>query len=616
MTYSKSDKYPFLNERLAKEAHVEEILNEIELMQKVWIKNRTGELATVESLNESRNVKMPLTQKRLMNIQFLVDQLIKNHPEHVRPIYSFMFSIEPETKKLDITEKVELTLMINDSNFHALQSMRDTASTENLLKLLQSFRLFNLTKLIKKSKNRNQLAQIVKNQLGKTIFTFKNYSLDKTGVEITEDYCFHKDNYDAVKSKIEVESLKKLIDIHSAPINRRLKNLGILNPYVSDYRDSKIDYIINILTGELATALDKKDLLTIKNFHSLRDCINKVDKILDPVILLDADIMNHIRSQFITTDKNILSLFKEMTPDILSKWETEKVNSGRISVFPINDGTRYIFDSAQFFTKYDELMHIILFNHEFNYMEQRKKDELTSRADILTEAGKKLLSNQENALKIFGNEENIGTFKKMARDYENFKTASAEAENEYEDTVKENEKSFIAVIISGIASLFTKSSKTSAKAGQKTQSQKTATIKKVLPKETKDIFRLISERKSLLIPLSELIEIKPENEVKIEQTIKELRSTDFKIVVPIYNARQVLYPVRSKKYLIADVEYLLIDPEAAKSPESIREYIDDITGFKFKEDVISGNALFSIEKYLFSIHKQNRAKKLREKKNK
>ncbi|HPJ42120.1 MAG TPA: hypothetical protein PLY21_07340, partial [Spirochaetota bacterium] len=223
MAYSKSEKFPFLHERLAKEAHVEEILAEIDLLQKNWLKNKTGELATVEYLNESRNVRMPVTQKRLMNIQFLLDQLIKHHPEHIRPVYSFNFGIEPESKKLNIDEKVEYTLMMNDSSYHALQSQRDSASTANLLHLLQSFRLFNLTKLIKKSKNRNQLSQIIKSQLGKTIFTFKNYTSDRTGIEITEDYCFHKDNYDAVKNKIEVESLKKIIDMHSAPINRRLK---------------------------------------------------------------------------------------------------------------------------------------------------------------------------------------------------------------------------------------------------------------------------------------------------------------------------------------------------------------------------------------------------------
>jgi len=614
LAYSKSEKFPFLHERLAKEAHVEEILTEIDLLQKSWLKNKTGELATVEYLNESRNVRMPVTQKRLMNIQFLVDQLIKNHPEHIRPIYSFNFSIEPETKKLNIEEKVELTLMMNDSSYHSLQAQRDSTSATNLLHLLQSFRLFNLTKLIKKSKNRNQLSQIVKNQLGKTIFTFKNYNFDRTGIEITEDYCFHKDNYDAVKNKIEVESLKKIIDTHSAPINRRLKNLGILNPYISDYRDSKIDYILSILTGELAAALDKKDLMTVRNFHSLRDCINKVDKILDPVVLLDGDIMNYIRTHFMATDRAILSMFKELTPEIFSKWETEKINSAKIISFPMNDGSRYLFDSSQFFPKYDEYMHLILFNPEFRYMDQRKQDEMIFNADILTDAGKKLISSNDIALKVFGNDENINVFKKLAKDYDDFKLASAEAEEYYDEADNSSGKSFIAVIISGIASLFTKNSKSQAKGGSKSQPKKALNVKKGISKETKDIYKLISERSSTLIPLSDLIELKPENEPKIEQTIRELRENNLKIVVPIYNARQVLYPIRSKKYLMADVEYLMIDPDAAKSPETIRDFIDEITGFKFKEDVISGNALFSIEKYLFSINRQNRAKKRREKK--
>lgn len=614
MAYSKSEKFPFLNERLAKEAHVEEILTEIDMLQKNWLKSKNGELATVEYLNESRNIRMPVTQKRLMNIQFLVDQIIKNHPEQIRPIYSFNFSIEPETKRLNIDEKVELTLMMSDSSYHALQSLRDSASTANLLQLLQSFRLFNLTKLIKKSKNRNQLSQIVKNQLGKTIFTFKNYAFDRSGAETTEDYCFHRDNYDAVKNKVEVESMKKIIDVHAAPINRRLKNLGILNPYISDYRDSKIDYIISILTGELAAAMDKKDLLTVKNFSSLRDCINKVDKILDPVVLLDSDITNYVRTHFMTTDRAILSMFKELTPEILVRWETEKSNASKIIFFPAGNGNKFYFDSPQFFPRYDELMHLVLFNSEFRYMEQRKKDEMIFNADILTDAGKKLLSSHDLAIRIFGSDENITAFKKMAKDYEDFKTASAEADEYYEDTEKEEGKSFIAVIISGIVSLFTGGGKSSSAAGQKAQPQKTVNIKKGISKETKDIYKLISERKSPLIPLSDLIELKPENETKVEQTIKELRENELKIVVPIYNARQVLYPLRSKKYLMADVEYLLIDTDAAKSPESIREYIDEITGFKFKEDVISGNALFSIEKYLFSINRQNRAKKRREKK--
>jgi len=256
LAFTRNEKFPFLNERLSREPHIEEILTEIDFLQKNWIKNKAGELATAAYLNESRNVKLPLTQKRLMNIEFLLNELVKHHPDEVKPVYSFLFSVEPESKKLNIEEKVEYTLLMDEGDYHALQYARDSISTRSLLELLKTFRLFNLTKLIKKAKNRNHLSQLIKQQIGKTIFTFKNYSLDKSGVEIVEDYCFHKDNYEAVKNRLDVEKLKDIIDLHSLAINRRLKNLGILNSYISDYRDSKIDYILNILTVELATSLD------------------------------------------------------------------------------------------------------------------------------------------------------------------------------------------------------------------------------------------------------------------------------------------------------------------------------------------------------------------------
>ena len=74
----------------------------------------------------------------------------------------------------------------------------------------------------------------------------------------------------------------------------------------------------------------------------------------------------------------------------------------------------------------------------------------------------------------------------------------------------------------------------------------------------------------------------------------------------------MLYPQRSKKYLLSDVEYLMIDPDVAVSPDVIRNYIDSISGYKLKEDSLSGSALFNIEKYLMSIYRQNRAKMKRE----
>lgn len=611
MAFTRNEKFPFLNERLSREPHIEEILTEIDFLQKNWIKNKAGELATAAYLNESRNVKLPLTQKRLMNIEFLLNELVKHHPDEVKPVYSFLFSVEPESKKLNIEEKVEYTLLIDEGDYHALQYARDSISTRSLLELLKTFRLFNLTKLIKKAKNRNHLSQLIKQQIGKTIFTFKNYSLDKSGVEIVEDYCFHKDNYEAVKNRLDVEKLKDIIDLHSLAINRRLKNLGILNSYISDYRDSKIDYILNILTVELATSLDRKDILEVKNFQSLRDCINKVERILDPVVMLDGDISEYIKNNFFITDREILSMFRDLTGESLNRWLSEKISTGRIVTFSLPDGTLYLFDSTQFMSKYEEVVHLILHNPHFKFMEDKQKEEMFFKADLLTDVGKKITSSPELSRKILTGDSAMH-FKKLMSEYEAFKFAQEELD-EYFETA-EQKTSFFSSIIYAVASLFKKKERVKNKGKQATGKKIYKSRMKKISKESQDIYKLIADKKSPLIPLSDFIELKPENEPKIDTIIRDLRGNDLKIVIPIYNARQVLYPIRSKKYLMSDVEYLLVDPEVAKTPESIREFIDNITGYKFKEDTISGNALFSIEKYLFSIHRQNRAKNLKNQK--
>ncbi|HPD79192.1 MAG: hypothetical protein BWY23_01647 [Spirochaetes bacterium ADurb.Bin218] len=611
MAFTRNEKFPFLNERLSREPHIEEILTEIDFLQKNWIKNKAGELATAAYLNESRNVKLPLTQKRLMNIEFLLNELVKHHPDEVKPVYSFLFSVEPESKKLNIEEKVEYTLLMDEGDYHALQYARDSISTRSLLELLKTFRLFNLTKLIKKAKNRNHLSQLIKQQIGKTIFTFKNYSLDKSGVEIVEDYCFHKDNYEAVKNRLDVEKLKDIIDLHSLAINRRLKNLGILNSYISDYRDSKIDYILNILTVELATSLDRKDILEVKNFQSLRDCINKVERILDPVVMLDGDISEYIKNNFFITDREILSMFRDLTGESLNRWLSEKISTGRIVTFSLPDGTLYLFDSTQFMSKYEEVVHLILHNPHFKFMEDKQKEEMFFKADLLTDVGKKITSSPELSRKILTGDSAMH-FKKLMSEYEAFKFAQEELD-EYFETA-EQKTSFFSSIIYAVASLFKKKERVKNKGKQATGKKIYKSRMKKISKESQDIYKLIADKKSPLIPLSDFIELKPENEPKIDTIIRDLRGNDLKIVIPIYNARQVLYPIRSKKYLMSDVEYLLVDPEVAKTPESIREFIDNITGYKFKEDTISGNALFSIEKYLFSIHRQNRAKNLKNQK--
>lgn len=614
MHYNRSDIYPFLHERLLKEPYLDEILTETEAYQKAWKKNSNLELATAESLNESRNVKIPISQKRLLNIQYLIDLLLKYNPVEFKAVYSYQFSVNPENKNLNIDEKVELTFLMPEPDYHTLVASRDARSTESLLQLLSSFRLFNLTKLIKKAKNRNHLTQLIKNQIGSNIFTFKNTSLDKSGLEVVEDFCFHRNNYESVKQKIDVEGIKRIIEINSAAITRRLKNFGILNANVSDYRDTKFNYILSTLTGDSAVALDKKDLIAVKNFQSLRDCLIKVDKVLDPLMLHDAEIMMHISENGITTETNIVSLFEGMNHENFARWESEKKSTGRIISFTASDGIRYIVDSAQYLRKFSDTMKLLVDREQFMSLTESQKDEKVFTAGILAEAGREIAS-EENPVKILGSNEKLMTMNQLLQDFDFFnqKMQADDKENLRRKDEGQRGGSLLLNIVTAVISIFTrKPQQTAEKTVQKTAAAKQAATKRPISRETKDIYTRIKERDSALIPLSELIEIKPDNEPKIDQVISDLRNHNLKIVIPIYNARQVLYPQRSRKYLIADVEYLLVDPGVIKTPETLGAFMDSVSKFKFKEDYISTSALFTIEKYLNSLFRKNKSKAKRQ----
>jgi len=503
--------------------------------------------------------------------------------------------------------------MMRETDHSQLQAERDKQSTQSLLELLESFRLFNLTKLIKKSKNRNHLTTLVKTQLGTTIFTFKNFSLDKNGLEVVEDYCFHKSNYDSVKMKIDLDGLKQVIELNEPAIDRRLKNFGILNSSVSDYRDNKLDYILNILTGDLAPSIEKKDIVEIKNFKYLRDCIIKVDKLIDPVIMLDAEVMKHLQDNFITTEKDIISLFAEMTSDALGRWEAEKSASGKVISHTYNN-VKYFIDPAQLLDKYEAYTKSIIYSEDSAEIAETQRDSKIFTTDMLTEAGNRILEKEQSALKLLTNIEGMQKLRQLITEYQDFKRSLIALRNASKTESEEKTgASFLARIANSIIMLFTKKEKNYLLNPEKKESAKVKKTKAGISNETIDVYKEISMRKSPLIPVSDFIEIKPENDNKIEKLIIELRKNNLKIIIPIYNARQMLYPQRSKKYLLSDVEYLMVDPEIATSPESIRDYIDSITGFKLKEDTITGSALFSIEKYLMSIYRQNRAKMKRDK---
>jgi len=414
--------------------------------------------------------------------------------------------------------------------------------------------------------------------------------------------------------KIDLDGIKRIIETNEAAIDRRLKNFGILNSSISDYRDNKLDYILNILTGDLAPSIEKKDIVEVKNFKHLRECIIKVDKLMDPVVMLDGEIMKHLQEVFTMTERDIASQFPEMTSENLTRWESEKSASGQVIIHAYNN-IKYIIDPVQFLNKYESITRSIIYNDDTSEMSDSQRDSKINTADMLTDAGNRILEKDQNAAKIFTNAENVQKLKQLINEYLDFKKTLIALRNANKNNAEvQSGASFLARIANSIIMLFTRKEKNYAMNPEKKANVKSRKSKTEISTETRDLYKEISTRKSPILPISDFIEIKPDNESKIEKLITEMRSNNLKIIIPIYNAKQLLYPQRSKKYLLSDVEYLMIDPEVAISPDVIRNYIDSISGYKLKEDSLSGSALFNIEKYLMSIYRQNRAKMKRESK--
>jgi len=295
-----------------------------------------------------------------------------------------------------------------------------------------------------------------------------------------------------------------------------------------------------------------------------------------------------------------------MTDDALSRWESEKLAAGKIIVHQYNN-VRYLIDPAQFVNRYETYTNSIIYSEDDGEVNESQRNSKIFTIDMLTETGNKILENEQNALKFFTAIENAQKLRYLINEYLAYKRTLIALRNAHLNETQEKTVSVLTRIANSIIMFFTRKEKNYALNPEKKTPAKAKKVKKI-SEETVDIYKEISLRKSLLIPISDFIEITPENEGKIEKLIIEMRNNNLKIIIPIYNAKQLLYPQRSRKYLISDVEYLMVDPEIATSQETIRDYIDAITGFKLKEDTITGTALFSIEKYLMSIYRRNRAK--------
>ena len=615
-----AEKFRFLNTQLAKEPFVYDILAEIETSKHNYLKGISNELATLDSLSKSRTIRIPFSPQRERTISYLLDQLIQNHPHETGRIISFVFKVEEQTKKLEIIEKTEYTLFMSDTEIAAIQQMRTDSSAENLLELLKNFRLFNLTKLVKKAKNRSALSNIIRTQLGVNIFTFKNFSTDKNNVELIEDFCFHKSNYDTVRTRLNLELIRKIIALHSIQINRRLSRFGILNAEVSDYRDTKLDYILNILIEDIPSSLDRKDLMEVKNFHALRGCLLKVDRLMDPVVALNNDIVNHIRECGICKTSDILAVFNTINEEILEKWASDNLESRRIFRFQDQSGEMLYIHGEEYLSRLRELYELILKKTEtFNSLMEREKNEYLSLMDLLCAIGRSMTAQNSRATAVLENGNNVDEVKEIIQSFSDYKKNILLKTTLQKKKVKEQKKSLIQGFIDFIRSLFgggggddvddyDEAMQGSSQGGS---SRSTARKKRPLSRESINLYERIKNLNSPLIALSDYIEIKPDNEQRIDSFITEIRDNNLKIIIPIYGAHSTLYPTRSQKVLMSDVEYLLVATDVADSPESIRNFTDSLTGYQLKDEFIPGRGIVAIEKYLLTLYRQRRAQKLK-----
>jgi hypothetical protein len=565
----------------------------------------------MEDLKTSRNIKIPFTFMRNKTITTLVGLLAQNYPDQFKSLITFFFSVEPETKKLSIIENREYTVLLSNDEYNRYQDERNRRSLVNFLNLISQFRLFNLTKLLRKTKERALLSQIIKSELGTAVFTFKNYIINKQNNEITEDFCFHKDNYNAVRKTMAADKIKNIISNHTVPISRRLKKFGILNPDFDDYKDNKLEYILNILLEDIPSSLSTAELTDVKNFSSLRSCLLKVETLIDPLITASGDIAAYVKENYMSTIGTLASIFTELTEDKLLKWAAEQSARYKILTYKDEEGITYLIDGEQLLPRFSELHDKILYQQEnLDELGYYEKEKMFDEFSILCNAGKNLLNSEEKLKSVIGIEDDIKLLRQLIEEYEGYqKSIALDSAMAREERNASKKRSILSAIAEFLLDLFTfkKESAPLRVPREERGALHEGRTRTFISKDIKSILYRIKNSQENIIPLSNYIELLPANEPNIEILINDIRRLNLKIVIPIYGARKILYPNRSKQYLIPDIEYLLLPTETLQSPELIREYTDSITGEKLKDEKIPPAFILNIEKYLLNIYNQKKA---------
>ncbi len=604
--------YPFLAPHLEKEPYIRDVLNEITWRQKIYLQTGDGNLPTLKELKESKTLKIPFTELRNKKIAHIIDSVFEEHSDHLRKIKSYSFSVRPETKKMTIDEKAELTLDMDNQIFYSLVEERNRKTRQNFLSFLKTVRTFNLSKLTRANEDWIYLISILKEENNKNLYIYNVLSVGKTNDEITDEYCFHRDNMDEVKKSLDMEGMKKIISCHASSIMNTLKPIGIMNLNVSDYRDPKMDYILNVLTNNMSQFIDKKSYMEVRNFISLRQCLLNAVRNMDPMKLYSKELSSYIRKNSPCRKTEITSVFRDLDSATLDKWSPKEMHESHIIRYTAPDGTCFYIDCLSLLrtaeARLNRLESFTADKYNFNFTDQKK---LISDVEFCIEAGKAALGEKTPPSLIFGTAAKAEEMKNFISRYSQHRQESmASAPSGTETKKKKVRFGKLRKFISFIKNFFrlhsVKEEKTEDSSFYRTWG-KSPSVR--FSKAARDVYALIKEKRSPVIPLSDVIDLTKQNSREIDSIIEGLRASELKIVIPIYNARTLLYPVKSQNYIISDVEYLLLPAGITESIESIRHFTDSLSGFKLKDETLPVKGIIAIENYLMTMHRHSSKKK-------
>ncbi|MDR3237980.1 MAG: chloride channel protein [Spirochaetia bacterium] len=266
------------------EASVYDILEEISQKQEIYIESREGWLAALSDLRQSENIKVSDTPSRNRNILDITESLCEKYPNNVRSIPSFYFSVNRKSKIINLEEIIEFTVNMDDDVFLEIQNERNERSRSNILELMSLFKLMNLTRLFRDAASGPYAMELVKADEAKNLFLFKQYSFDEDMNLTADDYCFHKKNFEKVEAGLDLDEVRRIIAGYSENLMSRMEVVGVPDTDFTGYKDTKLNYLIEVLIDELAQYPAGPDLLIVKNFASIRECLlGVVDQIAHPL---------------------------------------------------------------------------------------------------------------------------------------------------------------------------------------------------------------------------------------------------------------------------------------------------------------------------------------------